>query len=405
MNDRDPSPSPAAVSGGTVLHGRFVDPDGPGVREGWLRIEDGRVRSLDADPPAGAEVVEIDGWIAPGLVDAHVHVALDGGPDPVGSLQRETQNETVVRAVGHLQAHLRAGITTVRDLGGPYGLAIDLARAVAGGRLRGPRVVPCGRNITMTGGHGHAFGLEADGPDEVRRAARAELKAGAQVLKFMATGGVLTQGVRAGAEAFTEEELRAGAEEARKADKRTATHAQGLTGILNALRAGIDTIEHGAFDRWDDAAFELMTRRERPVWLVPTLAAPDGILRGEGRVPDWAVAKTRPIAERHHRNTREAFDAGVAIVAGTDAGTPLNPHGGLARELELLAEVGLPLGAVFEAATVRAAEALGLEGTIGSFAPGAAADLVVLGADPLQDVGAYRKVERVFQAGREVAGG
>jgi imidazolonepropionase-like amidohydrolase len=387
----------------TIFYGRFVHPEQAEVQAGYLQVRNGHIVSFSPEVPNEADVVHLEGWVVPGLIDAHVHLALDGGPDPVTSLQRATQNETVLQAVQHLKANLMAGVTTVRDLGGPYNLAVDLSRAVENGRLIGPRVVACGHHITMTGGHGHAFGREADGPEEVRRAARAELKAGAQVLKFMATGGVLTQGVRAGAEALTVDELRAGVEEAHKADRLTASHAQGLAGITNALRAGIDTIEHGAFDRWDDTALALMTRRERPVWLVPTLSAPDGILHGEGRVPEWVVTKTRPIAERHRATTLEAYQAGVTLAAGTDAGTPLNPHGGLARELELMAEIGLPLAVVLRAATTHAAAALGLADHIGTFAVDAAADFVVLETNPLEDVTAYRQVQRVYRFGHAVA--
>jgi imidazolonepropionase-like amidohydrolase len=383
-----------------IFQGTFIDPVEAAAREGWLHVADGRIVALeDRAPAAGAEVVELDGWVVPGLVDAHIHLSLDGGVDPSARLQAERPTDTVIRALGHLRAHLRAGITTVRDLGGPGTLAIDLARAVEDGRIEGPNVVACGRNITMTGGHAHAFGIEADGPDAVRRAARGQLQAGARVLKFMATGGVLTPGVQAGAEALTEAELRAGIEEAHKAGKRTATHAQGIAGIKNALRAGIDTVEHGAFDAWDEEALSIMTAGPRPVWLVPTLAAPDGILAGEGRVPAWAVAKTRPIAERHRANALEAYRAGVRIAAGTDAGTPLNPHGNLPRELELLADIGLPLAAVLQAATSQAAAALDMGGEVGSLRPGARADLVVLGADPLRDAKAYRTVRDVFKGG------
>ncbi len=384
-----------------LFHGLFLDPQRASAREGWLHVKDGRIEALlDAPPAGGPPAVELDGWVIPGLIDAHVHLCLDGGTDPGARLRGETPTDTVVRALGHLRAHLRAGITTLRDLGGPDGFALDLARAVDDGRVAGPRVIASGRNITMTGGHAHATGIEADGPDAVRRAARSQLKAGAQVVKFMATGGVMTPGVRAGAEALTEAELRAGIEEAHKAGRRTAAHAQGLAGIKNALRAGIDTLEHGAFDGWDDEALARMTDPQRPVWLVPTLAAPDGILSGEGRVPAWAVAKTRPIAERHKANALEAFRAGARVAAGTDAGTPLNPHGGLARELELLAAIGLPLDAVLRAATSEAAAALDLEGEAGCLTAGARADLVVLGADPTRDVGAYRQVRAVVQAGR-----
>jgi len=383
--------------------GTFLGPDDPAARRGWLRVRDDVILELAHEPPADAgAATELPGVTVPGLIDAHVHLCMDGGADPTGRLLAASQNRTVLDALSHMRAQLDAGVTTVRDLGGPYGLSIDLATAVEDGTLEGPRVVASGRNVTMTGGHGHFLGVEADGPDAVRRAVREELKAGARVVKFMATGGVLTRGVRAGAEQLTEDELRAGAEEAHKADRRTATHAQGLSGIKNALRAGIDTIEHGAFDHWDDEAFALLTDREQPRWLVPTLAAPDGILAGEGRVPDWVIQKTRPIGVRHRANIAEAYRAGVTLAAGTDAGTPLNPHGGLPRELELMHEVGVSLHDVFLAVTRNAAAALDLDGRIGSLAPGAAADLVSLDGDPLADVDAYARPLAVMKAGRRL---
>jgi imidazolonepropionase-like amidohydrolase len=384
----------------TLYAGTFLDPADGAARPGWLRVENGRIARLHREAPADADGAEtLPGVTMPGLIDAHVHLCMDGGADPTGRLRTNGQNRTVLDALDHMRAHLDAGVTTVRDLGGPYGLSIDLAAEVAAGRLLGPRIVASGHNVTMTGGHGHFLGVEADGPDAVRRAVRGEIKAGARVLKFMATGGVLTQGVRAGAEQYTEAELRAGIEEAHKAERRTATHAQGLSGIKNALRAGIDTVEHGAFDRWDDEAFELLTDSRQPRWLVATLAAPDGILKGEGRVPAWAIEKTRPIGERHRANVAEAFRAGVTLAAGTDAGTPLNPHGGLSRELELMHEVGVTLDAVLASVTRHAAAALDLEGEIGTLADGAAADLVSLDGDPTRDVGAYARPLAVVVAG------
>ncbi|NBC95078.1 MAG: amidohydrolase family protein [Deinococcus-Thermus bacterium] len=384
----------------TLYAGTFLDADDDAPRAGWLRVEDGRIVGRSARPPADAASAEtLPGVTIPGLIDAHVHLTLDGGVDPTRRLRESTRTQVVLAALEHMRAHLEAGVTTVRDLGAPYGVAIELGAAVETGRLTGPRVVACGRNVTMTGGHGHFMGVEADGPDDVRRAVRTELKAGARAVKFMATGGVMTPGVRAGAEQLTEAELRAGAEEAHKAERRAAAHAQGLTGIKNALRAGIDTIEHGAFDRWDEEALALLTDPAQRRWLVATLAAPDGILRGEGQVPAWAVEKTRPIGARHRANTAEAYHAGVPLAAGTDAGTPLNPHGGLARELALLHGVGVALPDVLAAATREAAVALSLDGAAGTLAAGAAADLVSLDGDPLSDVSAYERPLAVVVAG------
>lgn len=380
-----------------IYHGTFIFPETGDKKTGQLSVQEGRITAFQ-EGTAETTDERLPGVVTPGLIDAHVHLLLDGGADPVGTLQASNTVQRVLQAQAHMRRQLGAGVTTVRDLGGPDGVAVALAAAVSAGEATGPHVVSSGRNITMTGGHGHFLGTEADGESAVRAAARAELKAGAQVLKFMATGGVLTEGVRAGAEAFTEAELRAGVEEAHKADKRTAAHAQGLAGIKNALRAGVDTIEHGAFDAWDDEALALLQDR----WLVPTLAAPDGILSGKDTLPAWMIAKTEPVAARHRENTAVAHRAGVRIVAGTDAGTPFNPHGNLPRELELLSSVGLSPLEVLQAATTVAADALNLTGQVGTLAPGAWADLAVWSLDPLSDVSAYQTPLTVICRGRRV---
>ncbi len=382
-----------------TYHATFLFPEKGERKTGRLSVENGRITSFE-EGDAQAKDVELSGTVTPGLIDVHVHLLLDASANPVANLQGLSLTERVLLAQRNMRSQLEAGVTTVRDLGGPDNVAIDLGKAVAAGKVKGPRILSSGRNLTMTGGHGHMLGLEADGVSAMRRAVRGELKAGAQVVKFMATGGVLTQSVRAGATALTEDELRAGIEEAHKADRRTAAHAQGLEGIKNALRAGIDTIEHGAFDKWDDDALEMLQTR----FLVPTLAAPDGILSGgeEAQMPPWVLEKTRPIAKRHHTNTAEAYEAGVRLVSGTDSGTPFNPHGNLHRELELLAQVGVNLSDVLRAATTVAADALGLAGQAGTLTSGAAADLVAWEGDVLEDVDAYKRPQTVIVAGEVV---
>jgi len=383
-----------------AFQGVFVSPETAEVKEGHLVVEGGRIQGFERRPPLKAEVTRLEGFVVPGLIDAHVHLSFSGGPDPAAELDAEPLATTVARAVARLRAYLEAGITAVRDLGSRQGMAVGLAQAVERGYIVGPRVVAAGQAITPTGGHGHRGGVEADGALEVQKAARREFKTGARALKLMATGGVMTPGVKAGAEMFDEEELRAGALEAKKRGVPSAAHAQGLLGIKNALRAGITTIEHGAFDAWDDEVLRLF--RETGALLVPTLAAPAGILEGEGRVPEFMVEKTRAIAERHRENTRLAYRSGVKIAAGTDAGTPFNPHPNLARELWLLAEVGLSLPDVLRAATQHAAEALGMSGELGTLAPGSLADLVVLEANPLESAAAYARVRQVVQGGEVV---
>ena len=231
------------------------------------RIKDNRQPAAKEDDT----VIDLQGkTLLPGLINAHCHICMDAGPDPFAALGRLSQAEAVLKAAKRCERMLKNGITTARDLGGFHYVELALRDAIAAGDFPGPRLLCAGLLITMTGGHGWPIGLESDGPDEVRKSARQNLKHGVDCLKFMATGGVLTPGVEPGSPQLSEEEMRAGVEEARHAGRRTASHAQGTTGIKNALRAGIDTIEHGIY--LDDEAIEMMLKQGAV--FVPTLAAP-----------------------------------------------------------------------------------------------------------------------------------
>ena len=230
-----------------TYYGTFIFPETGERRTGRLSVEEGRIAGFE-EGAARADDVELTGTVTPGLIDAHVHLLLDASADPVANLQTLSLTERVLMAQRHMQRQLNAGVTTVRDLGGPDNIAVDLGQAVAAGTLTGPRILSSGRNLTMTGGHGHALGLEVDGPDAVRKGVRGELKAGAQVIKFMATGG------RADPEQCEPEQRRSPKPSYEPGWKRRTTPTgapprthTGLEGIKNALRAGVDTIEHGAF--------------------------------------------------------------------------------------------------------------------------------------------------------------
>lgn len=348
----------------------------------------------------GAHVIDLQGAILmPGLINAHCHVMMDAGPDPFAALSRMSLAQAVVKAIKRCEAMLRAGITTARDLGGYEWAELALRDAFASGELKGPRLMCAGKLITMTGGHGWGIGLESDGPDEVRKSARLNLKKGADCLKFMATGGVLTPGVEPGAAQLGEEEMRAGVEEAHKVGKRTASHAQGTGGIKNALRAGIDTIEHGIF--LDEECTALMLKQDSV--FVPTLAAPYRIVEaGEARgIPDYALRKSLSVMGAHRRSFEMAVQAGVIIAAGNDGGTPFNPSDDLVMEVQLMVEYGMTPLAAISAATLGSARALGLADEVGSVQKGKWADLLVLAnnADPLTDIGALGKVATVMQQG------
>jgi imidazolonepropionase-like amidohydrolase len=228
----------------------------------------------------------------------------------------------------------------------------------------------------MTGGHGWPMSREADGETEVRKAVREQLKSGADVIKLMSTGGVLTPGVEAGAPQFTIEELKAGVEEAHKGGRKVCSHVQGTVGIKNALKAGIDSIEHGIFIDEETIALFL----EYKAYLVPTLSAPHFILKNglSSGIPAYAIEKTERVAEAHFASAKMAFQRGVAIVMGTDAGTPFN----------------LPMESIISATTT-AARLLGME-EVGAVEVGKLADLIVVNGNPLDDITILQQQERIL---------
>lgn len=337
--------------------------------------------------------------ILPGLIDAHVHLCVDGSPDPVTSLLKESVPQTTLKAANHARRTLDAGVTTVRDMGGKDYIDIAIRDGIELGILQGPRMLCSGKLVCMTGGHGWQFGREANGIDEVRAAVREQLKAGADLIKLMATGGIMTKGVEPGSTQFTLEELIAGVEEARKAGRRTATHAQGTEGIKNALWAGINSIEHSFF--LDDEAIGLLL--EMKAFVVPTLCAPYHILKSGVRkgVPAYAVEKSRKVMKSHWESVRKARKSGVPIAMGTDAGTPFNRHGENLKEMELLVKVGFTPMEAIVATTKTASEVLGLEKEIGTLEKGKLADLVVLDGDPLQDITLFQKKDRFLAIMKE----
>jgi imidazolonepropionase-like amidohydrolase len=345
--------------------------------------------------PPTAEKIPLDGMtLLPGFIDAHVHICLDGSPDPITALLNENQTVTTLKAAQAARRTLMAGVTAIRDMGGKDGIDIGLRQAIRSGLIPGPRMLASGRLICMTGGHGWQMGREANGTDEVRRAAREQIKAGADTVKLMATGGVMTPAVEPGSEQLTEAEMRAGIEEAHKAGRKTATHAMGTRGILNALRAGIDSIEHGVY--LDEEAVALMAERSIP--LVPTISAlyfieTKGI---EAGIPAYAVEKTLAVKPHHLASVRMAREAGIPVAAGTDAGTPFNLHGQNLSEIKLLVDYGgfSPQQAI-EAGTRISARVLGMEDKLGTIEEGKLADIVLVQGNPLDDIGLLQEPENI----------
>ncbi|HEX9409812.1 MAG TPA: amidohydrolase family protein [Methylomirabilota bacterium] len=381
--------------GASLIDGTGAEP----VRGRAVVVEGDRITQVvdDARAPRGRRIDLSGCTLLPGLINCHVHLCFGAEADPVRAMKDEPHALTALKALRRAQETVEAGVTTVRDLGGRDYAEFAVRRAIAEGLFPGPRILGAGRPVCMTGGHGNSIGREADGPDDARKAVREQLKAGADVIKLIATGGVMTPGVEPGSPQLTLEEMRAAIEEARKAGRRTAAHAQGSTGIADAIEAGITTIEHGIFLTDEIVA----TMKGKGVFLVPTLAAPAAISSGglAAGIPDYMVRKSDAVVTAHVASFRRAHQAGAQIAAGADSGTPLNFHGSLLPELELMVKYGMTALEAIRSATSVAAEALGLGGETGRLAEGHAADLLAVTGDPAERIGALSDVRLVLARG------
>ena len=356
-------------------------------------------------PRAARAAHEVEGagrTLLPGLIDCHVHMCFDGGADFQAEGLQVVGNDALaaVKALRNGRRQLERGVTTVRDLGGPSAYACAVGAAIEAGIADGPGVVAAGRALTITGGHGHgAFALEVDGPEHVRRAVREQMRSGARTIKVIATGGVLTPGVSADFTAFTFEELQAAADEAHKWGRGIAAHAIGAAGIEQAVRAGFDSIEHGS--QIGVAVARMM--KERGTFHVPTISALRGIVDNPDEVPEYAVDKGRAVLSWARDSFRRAVREGVRFAAGTDAGTPFNPHGSLPLEIERMVDWGLTPLKALQAATSNAAELLRVP-ELGTIDTGKAGDVVLYEGEPLDEVSLLATPLLVLKGGDVVAG-
>lgn len=392
--------------------GTLVVGTGEVIEDARLRIDDGEVAAVgprEDVEPAGDRVDHDGETVIPGLIDAHVHLQGMRSMDPTDWVT-ESEALGAARATADLRRLLDAGITTVRDVGSRTG--VGLRDAVAAGEIPGPRVFTSGPAITQTGGHGdaHRFPREwvadrglgiatlADGTDECRRTARSRHREGADLVKIMTTGGVLSERDAPDQAQFTDAEVAAMVEEAHRVGMPVACHAQGAPGIVRALENGVDTIEHGF--SLDDESLALFA--ETGATFVPTLAIVHRIVtEGDAHgVPAHAIDTTSEVCDAHVDSVRRARDAGVPIATGTDfMGPDLVPHGENALELELLVEhVGFSPHEALQAATRVAARTLPAT-DLGTLEAGNRADFVALSADPLTDVGNVRAVAATYVGG------
>jgi imidazolonepropionase-like amidohydrolase len=380
--------------------------DGRGVKKSQgVLVADGRIAWVGAHARAprdarSATPVEGDGrTLTPGLIDCHVHLCFDGSPDFVAEAG-VSEAFAAVKCVANARRHLEAGVTTVRDLGSIGAVVCEVGKAIEEGRVPGPRVVASGRALTITGGHGwNSFALQCDGPDGVREAVREQFRAGARSIKIVATGGVLTPGVSVDFTAFTPEEIGAAVDEAHKWGAPITAHAIGRTGIEQCVRAGGDSIEHGA----QITAETAREMKERGVYHVPTISALMGIVGHPADVPAYAVEKGKQIVDQLKDALRRNVRIGVPFACGTDAGTPYNLHGGAPGEVIHMVEWGLPPTRALQAATSNAASLLRIPDA-GRVEQGSAADLVLWDEDPLDDIKALLSPRLVMRGGEVVSG-
>lgn len=367
-----------------------------------LIVRDGAVSEISSERLDSGSAPEVDvqgAFVLPGLIDSHVHFDLAAHPAPFVHWERMPFVRSMTCLHNGLLA-LRAGITSVRDLGSVDHMVLDYSRQVSEGRLLGPQVIAAGRPLTMTGGHCAEYGRVADGVDELRLAVREQIAAGARVIKLMATGGISSPG-DPGLPQLTVEEMSVAVEEAHKAGLTVAAHAHAADGIANAIEAGVDTIEHAAFA--GDRSFEIM--KSHGTTLVPTVSALNPIEEGLG-IPAVTVVKSLRARDTYRQSTARAIAAGVRIAAGTDAGTAFNPIGGLLDEMQMYVEAGLTKVEALRTATVNAGSLVRAAGTgspaVGVIAIGSRADLLVSRDDPRSDLEALRRPLCVIAHGRLV---
>jgi imidazolonepropionase-like amidohydrolase len=392
-----------------IKAGRLIDTKtGAVINNAFILIEGDKITAAgpNVTVPAEVEVIDLkDKTVLPGLIDCHTHITGQPG-NYYEDIFRRSPIDVAVTAHIYARRTLEAGFTTVRDVGASEFIDVALRNAINRGDVVGPRMQVATLTVGATGGHGDTNGFSpylkfggfsglADGIDEIRKLVRFEIKYGADLIKILATAGVLSEEESVGAPQFSQEEINAIVEEAKMWGKRVAAHAHGAEGIKRAVRAGVTSIEHGSLI--DDEGIRLM--KERGTYLVADIYNDDYILAEFAKLgyPEKIIEKERMVGRTQRENFQKAAKAGVKIAFGTDAG--VYPHGWNAKQFAHMVKWGLTPTQAIQAATVSAADLLGWNDKVGVIAPGAFADIIAVDGDPLKDVTELERVKFVMKGG------
>jgi len=393
----------------TIKAGRLIDTKtGAVTNNSFILIEGDKITAVgpDVKVPAEVEVIDLkDKTVAPGLIDCHTHMTFQPG-NYYEDIFRKSPIDVAVITHVYARRTLEAGFTTVRDVGAGEFIDVALRNAINRGDVVGPRMQVATLTVGATGGHGDTNGFSpylkfggfsglADGVDEIRKLIRLEVKYGADLIKMLATAGVLSEEESVGAPQFSQEEMNVIVEEAKMWGKRVAAHAHGAEGIKRAVRAGVTSIEHGSLI--DDEGIKMM--KERGTYLVADIYNDDYILAEFAKLgyPEKIIEKERMVGRTQRENFQKAAKAGVKLAFGTDAG--VYPHGWNAKQFAHMVKWGLTPMQAIQTATINAADLLGWNDKVGVIAPGAFADIIAVDGDPLKDVTELERVKFVMKGG------